>query len=75
MRVLFGVLLESCFVLATVFMAMFVVLLQCPCVTVSSYAVKDTNPKINPDAGFGTRERVKRPAFLPSTWNESLRRR
>jgi hypothetical protein len=66
MGVLFGVLLQGCFFLAAALVSLFVVLLRYPCgATLSGCTAKDQDPKISPDAG--ARERVKRPAFLPST--------
>ena len=65
MRVLFGVLLQSCFFLAAALVSLFVALQRYPYGALSGCTAKDQDPKISPDAG--ARERVKRPAFLPST--------
>jgi len=73
MRVLSGVLLEGRFVLGLlVVVASIIVLLRRSmwrCVKLQG-AVSD----VIPDAGFGQREQLKRPAFLPGTEDSSLRR-
>ncbi len=74
MRILSGVLLEACFVFCLLLVMVLIVLLRHSVWRVVNLQGRVSNEVIS-DAGFGQREQLKRPAFLPSTENLSLRRR
>jgi hypothetical protein len=73
MRVLSGVLPEGCFVLGLLRVAALISLLRH---SVWRFAKPQgvSNSEVVPDAGLRQREQLKRPVFLPSTEDLSLRR-
>jgi hypothetical protein len=73
MRVLSGVLLEGCFVLGLLVAALISLLRHSVwCFVKPQGGV--SNSEVVPDADLRQREQLKRPAFLPSTGDLSLRR-
>jgi hypothetical protein len=77
MHVLSGVLLEGCFVLGLLLVvaSIIVLLLRHSMWRFVKLQGAVTNSEVIPDAGFGQREQLKRPAFLPGIEYSSLRRR
>jgi hypothetical protein len=73
MRVLSGALLEGCFVLGLLLAAALIALLR-HSVWRFVKLPGGSNPHMIPDPGFGQREQLKRPAFLPGTTDSLLRR-
>jgi hypothetical protein len=64
MRVLSGALLAGCFVLGLLLVAALITLLR-HSVWRFVKLPGESNPHLLADAGFGPREQLKRPAFLP----------
>jgi hypothetical protein len=69
MRVLSGLLLGACFVLGMALMAFFVVLLRSSFQHFVKLQGGKSIVQSGPFAGFGQRERIKRPAFLSGIKN------
>lgn len=65
MRILSGALLGGCFVFGLLLVVVLIVLLRHSIWRFVNLQVRVFN-EVTPDAGFGQREQLKRPAFLPS---------